>query len=145
MILFKIYPQIETYYDHKLDDYITSKKKWLFLQKLSGGKCANPIKYYPLSINNVSISHPDYPYTFEYNNTLYSSLNHCIKNNLNKNISEIVLHYYNTNKEAVLILTEQIMSSYIIDNDIYNIGNILTVNRHYLFVIKYFNIFKYEH
>ena len=96
--------QLSYYYPNKLDDYVSNRCSCLFLQKLAGGKNANPVECTLLEIDHSSIAHPTYLYSFTYNKIIYDSLHSALL--IHKPDKRMLLEYYKQNKDALKIMTQ---------------------------------------
>jgi hypothetical protein len=139
-IILSNYFNIKQFYENKIDDYMTGKKKFdKFIKREQGGRGPSCSLFYKKEIDINSIAHPTFQHSFYFKKVLYNSLHSCIELN-NEFHDEIVLEYYLNNKYITDILTESFYCDYFFENDILNIGNIIRRNRHYMYTIKHFGI-----
>ena len=144
LVLSKLCKNIEGYYDCNLAEFIGNKDTNQFLFKIALSRNVriwSKVQTFYVPLNNIG--HPDSPFQFIYDNNTYSSLNDCISKNVNTLHSNILLHYFKLNIAALLLFTEYhntfFHNYFTIENDIYNISNLIGQNSHELYVIKHFN------
>ena len=139
-MLLKYYcPSITSYYSNKLDDYITNKIPYLFIQKLVGRKDGTYSYSNDLVIKSSSIAHPSCLFLFKYNDKIYNSLQSALsENTLDRSI---LLEYYTQNTDALLLLTEP--TQYTNQQHRYcieqcpELDSIINNLRHTFYIIKY--------
>jgi hypothetical protein len=143
IILRKINPSISSYYPYKLDTYITGKAPYGSIIKLAGGKNGGTkTNMFHLSIPKGHYAHPSHSFSFEYCHTIYPSLEECVRLQ-GDHKDTAVMEYYKANKSALEYLTQPHISEYYLEDDNLQICNVLQRNKHYLYTLRYFNIYQY--
>jgi hypothetical protein len=132
-------PEIESYYNYKLDDYITRKQEYSAIVKKVGSKDGtNRTHNIDLHINNSSAD-VNCNFTFRYKNTLYNSLKDCFVQNIGDSRTFILFEYLSQNKDALHFLTQHFPCNFKMYNDEFGLKHILESNKHNLFVLRYFS------
>jgi len=131
-------PNIDSYHPHKINDYVTNVRPWLFFKKhvMGRGLC---VRFDKIE-NNVykgELHHPETRIGFNYKGTTYDSLLSCIALNFD-NIEEVVFKYFHKNYDALLLVVDKRANKYQVENDYYGIGIIYYKLHHYLYILKHF-------
>lgn len=144
IILHKINPNICTHYNYKLNTYIIGEQPFDFLVKLAAGKNGGtPYFGFNLHISTGNSAHPSAHMHFIYNNIEYDSLHQCIEHN-EHNKKDAVISFYKQNSVSLDQITIPNIDTISIENDKYNISDVLQANKHYFYTLKHFNVFHYE-
>jgi len=133
---------IDTYHKYNEHEYILNNQPYDFIIKYYGGRgpCYSLTDFI---IPKDSVCHPEYKYSFGYNNNTYNSLFECIQKNENDKIN-IVFQYFSLNYNALLVLTNKRSKSYILENDIYNLSSVYYGLHHMFFIFKHFEEIRYD-